>query len=450
MKWNHWCRVFWLAACGPLAACAAYHPAPLITVPPLQDRLSAVRHVLSDGRAIALTGRLSLTNVAALAVLNDPDLVAARARHDVAAAELLSAGLPPDPTISGGFGALVGGPGSMSSLSAGFMEDVGALITYKPNKQAARAGLAQIDAGVLWQEWQVAAQAETLAVTLETDQATIASLRQDASVLGAVDAEIQRQIVQSNQTLADGALSQAALAMVQAALDTEEQGAAHDRDLLDALLGLQPDTSVPLAPPDMAPLAPGVLTPAIATLAQRRPDLIALRYGYAQADAKLRAAILSQFLPISLGATGGRDTSGVYAVGPQITLTLPLFNRNRGAIAIASATRGQLAAQYRASLASAAGGARALRASIALLQTQEEAADSEAARAAATEIAARQAFDAGQISASAFASLQSAAGERARTAISLRGQFQTAEISLATLLGLGLPPLGPMPKDFAP
>jgi outer membrane protein TolC len=200
----------------------------------------------------------------------------------------------------------------------------------------------------------------------------------------------------------------------------------------------------------MAPLAPGVLTPAIATLAQRRPDLIALRYGYAQADAKLRAAILSQFLPISLGATGGRDTSGVYAVGPQITLTLPLFNRNRGAIAIASATRGQLAAQYRASLASAAGGARALRASIALLQTQEEAADSEAARAAATAIAARQAFDAGQISASAFASLQSAAGERARTAISLRGQFQTAEISLATLLGLGLPPLGPMPKDFAP
>ena len=63
---------------------------------------------------------------------------------------------------------------------------------------------------------------------------------------------------------------------------------------------------------------------------------------------------------------------------------------------------------------------------------------------------ARQAFNAGQISASAFASLQSAAGERERTSISLRGQFQTAEISLATLLGLGLPPLGTVPKDFAP
>ena len=210
-----------------------------------------------------------------------------------------------------------------------------------------------MDAGILWQEWQVAAQAEQLTVTLATDQATIASLREDASTLGAVDAEIQRQIAQSNQTLGDGALAQAALAMVQSALDTAEQSAAHDRDQLDALLGLQPGTDVPLAPPDVAPLAPGVLAPAIATLAQRRPDLIALRYGYAQADARLRAAILAQFLPISLGASGGRDTSGVDTFGPQVTLTLPLFNRNRGAIAVASATRAALAAQYAASLASA-------------------------------------------------------------------------------------------------
>ena len=59
---------------------------------------------------------------------------------------------------------------------------------------------------------------------------------------------------------------------------------------------------------------------------------------------------------------------------------------------------------------------------------------------------ARRAFDAGQISASAFASLQNAAGERERTSISLSGQLQTAEISLATLLGLGLPPLGTVPR----
>lgn len=437
----------WLLACGALAACASYRPAPLVTAPPLQDRLDAVRHMLPDGSAISVTAPLSLADVAALAVLNDPDLAAARAAHDVAAAELLSAGLPPDPSISGGFAALLGGPASMSSLSAGFMEDVGALVTYKAERQAARAGLAQIDAFILWQEWQVAAQAEQLDIALATDQATIASLRQDAAVLGPVDAAVRQQIAQANQTLADGALAQAALATVQASLDTQAQAMASDRDQLDALLGLEPGTAVKLTAPAPAPLAPAVVAPAIATLAQRRPDLIALRYGYAQADARLRASILGQFLPLSLGASGGRDTSGVDSAGPQVTLTLPLFNRNRGAIAVASTSRAQLAAQYQASLADAVGGARALSASIALLQTQEDEAAAAASRAAATAEAARRAFEAGQITAAVFANLQAAAGDRARTAIGLRGQLQTAEISLATLLGLGLPPLGPVPKD---
>jgi hypothetical protein len=57
--------------------------------------------------------------------------------------------------------------------------------------------------------------------------------------------------------------------------------------------------------------------------------------------------------------------------------------------------------------------------------------------------AARQSFDAGQISAPAFATLQSIAGERQRAAITLRAQLQSAEISLATMLGLGLPPFSP-------
>ncbi len=153
------------------------------------------------------------------------------------------------------------------------------------------------------------------------------------------------------------------------------------------------------------------------------------------------------FCPISLGATGHRDTSGIGSAGPQISLTLPLFNRNRGGIALARASRAQLGAQYQASLDAAAGGARALAGSIALLQAQVAADAPEAARAAAIATAARQAYAAGAISASSFASLQTAAGAREQALISLRGQVQTAEISLTTLLGLGLPTLGPVPKD---
>jgi outer membrane protein TolC len=442
-------RAPWLT-CWALAACTAYHPAPLARTPPLRNQLSALYLARPDGSSISVAAPLSLSDLGALAVLNDPDLIAVRAQHDVAEAELLSAGLPPDPTISGGFAALLGGPGTMPAIAAGMSQDIGALITYKANRRATKAGLAQVDAGIVWQERQVASQAEQLAVNLASDRETIASLQQDTYILGSIDAATQAQVAQSNQTMTDGANSLDALAAAQAALDSAAQTAAHDRDQLDALLGLQPGTDVPLTPITVAPAAPGVLTPAIATLAQRRPDLIALRFGYDQADAKLRAAILAQFLPISLGATGGRDTSGVNSAGPQVALTLPLFNHNRGGIAVASATRAALAAQYTASLASATGGAKALYSSISLLQAELVVSEKQAVQAAAIAAVARQNFAEGEIAAPAFASLQSAANERERTAISQRAQLQTAEISLVTMLGLGLPPLAPDAEDAKP
>lgn len=382
-----------------------------------------------------------MAQVAALAVQHDPDLVAARAQHGVAKAELLAAGLPPDPSVSGGFAALLGGLGSMSSISGSLTQDVSALITYVPDRRAAKAGLAQVDVGILWQEWQVAARAEQLCVALAGDRATVASLRADQAALLAVNSDIQTQVAADNLTLTDASVSASALATVQAALDAQVQSEAQDRGQLDALLGLVPGVDIPLAAPDVYAVPEDVARRAIATLPDRRPDLIALRYGYTQAEQKLRAAIWSQFLPISLGASGGRDTSGVFSAGPQVTLTLPLFSRNRPAIAAAEATRAALRAQYGASLASATAGAESLAQNIALLQGQSAAADQAAAQAQCAASAAHQAFMTGDLEARAETDLITTAGEREREAIALHTQLQTAELSLATLLGLGLPPM---------
>lgn len=419
-----------------LAGCTSYHAAPLPDAAPLQPSLAGLVHQWPDGQAINVAAPLSVADVAALAVLNNPDLRAARAQHDISAAELLAAGQPPDPSITGGFAALLGGPAAMPAITAGFTQDIGALITYRASKQAARAGLAQIDAGILWQEWQVSAQAEQLVVTLQADRATLASLQADNAVLSGINQATQGQIAAHNMTFTDGASSLSALASVQAALDTAQQNTARDQDQLNALLGLQPGTELALAPANI-PTPPDNL--ALATLPQRRPDLIALRYGYEQADAKLRAAILTQFLPLSLGAAGGRDTSGVNSFGPQITLTLPLFNRNRAGIKSAEATRAALGAQYDAALAAASGGAQSLAASLVVLRTQAAQAQLQADAGAQMAAAAQNAYAAGQIAAPALASLQSTAGERARAAITLHAQVQTAEISLATLAGIGLP-----------
>ncbi len=421
-----------------LTGCAAYHAAPLPSAPSLASTPAELPARLPDGVRIDTSMPLSLQNIAALAVLNDPALKAARAQHDISAAEL-TAGMPPDPSISGGFAALLGGPGTMPAISGAFTQDIGALITYKTERQAASAGLGQVDAGILWQEWQVAAQAEQLAVAICADQANLASLQADRALLTSVDQATQSEIAQSNQTLNDGATSMAALAAVQSALAAVAFQASHDVDQLDALLGLQPGTAIAIAALQVQAPPADLLARALATLGQRRPDLIALRYGYDQADARLRAAILTQFLPLSLGANGGRDTTGVDTAGPQITLTLPFFNRNRSAIKAAAATRAALAAQYAAALDGAASGMQALAADIALLQPETAQAQTAAMQAGSMAASAQTAFADGQISAPALANLQVGAGERQRNYVSLRSQLQSTEISLATLLGLGLP-----------
>ncbi len=409
-----------------LSGCATYRSAPLPGMAPVAAPLPA-------------TKPLTLTQLAALAVRRDPDLTAARAQAGIAQAELLAAGTPPDPSLSIGFEALLGGPASMSSIAGSLVEDVSPLITRSANVNAAKAHLLQVNAGILWQEWQVAAQAEQLGVALNGEAAQLASLREDEQALAALNQEVRSQTAAGNLTQQDVSATETALAALRVAQDSEEQAQARDEAQLDALLALPSGTPVSLAPPDVAAITSAQLQQALATLPRRRPDLLALRYGYTVAAEKLRAAIRSQFLPISLGVQGGRDTSGVTSAGPQVTLSLPLFNRNRPAIKADQATRAALRAQYAASLAGASSGVETLQHSIILLQRQSAQADQAAAHAAAIAADARRAFGAGMLDARAETGLITAAGDRQREAIQLHTQLRAAELSLAALLGLGLP-----------
>jgi outer membrane protein TolC len=367
--------------------------------------------------------------------------MAARTQHGAAQADLLSAGLLPDPSITGGFAALISGPGNIPAISGSLTQDFSALITYRVNARAAKAGLAAVDAGIMWQEWQVAGQAQALCIAIDADDRTIASLKADAASLGQVNAATQAQVSAGNLTLAASSASLAALAANQTAVNVAIQARNQDLDQLDALLGLHPGTEIPVILPAVTPISPVAAVKAIDSLPARRPDLIALRYGYDQADAKLRGAILTQFLPITIGGTGGRDTSNVWSAGPQLTLNLPLFNRNRGGIVRASAARAQLGAQYTASLASADASAEALLARIGILQAESTAADAQAQTAAVMAGQSQAAFANGSLDAQSAVNLQIAAGDRQREAVTLRAQRATANLALNTMLGIGLPPM---------
>ncbi|MCW8307609.1 TolC family protein [Acidiphilium sp. PA] len=422
-----------------LAGCATYRSRPLSLTPPLRATPAALDHRLPNGRRIDPTAPLSPQALAALAVLNDPALAAARAQAGVAQAQAFAAGLLPDPNIQGGFGALLAGPAVAPSIAASITQDVAALITRGARRRAARARSAEAAANVMWQDYQVASQAETLAVALWADRASLAALDHARRALRRLTALSRQQIAAGNLTIDQAAPAEASLASLDAARDTAAQQALTDQASLAALLGLTPAAPISLARPVIPPLPPGSAAGLIASLARRRPDLIALRYGYRAADADLRAAILAQFPLMSLTVNGGSDTSRVATVGPTVSLNLPVFNGNRGNVAIARATRRQLNAAFTAALGAAQGGAEAAQRALALLMRERAAARGRLIQADHAADAARRAFGHDLIDARTETDLIDQQATRRTELIALDQKIAAARIALATMLGAGLP-----------
>jgi outer membrane protein TolC len=339
-----------------LAGCASYSPLNLPSTVPLASSVAALRH-----DEIPVTRLLTISQVAALAVENNPDLVATRAQRGVAQAQLLQAGLLPNPQFTGAVLPLVAGVGTTTAWNAGVGQDIRSIITISATRRAAAASADQIDAQILWQEWQTINQARLLAVDIIEAERLMALLKEYRDLLRSRYEESRKAVLAGNETLTTSVPDLAALQAVITQLHDQERQQLARRHQLDALLGLAPEVKLSLSRElDMPPWDPNVVVSALPTLAERRPDLVALQLGYRAQDAKLRGAILSQFPNLIFSVIGGSDNSNVRNFGPQVTLELPIFNHNQGSIAIETATRQQLYDEYAARLMAAVGQVRAM------------------------------------------------------------------------------------------
>jgi len=112
-----------LACCLFLAACETYEPLPLDPAPHLVTDPAALDH-----GAVDPTAPLDAAGFTLLVLRNNPDLRAGRKDRDVAEAQVLQAGLLPNPQLSGNYGVLLGGPAQFDSWAAGFGEDIKSLV----------------------------------------------------------------------------------------------------------------------------------------------------------------------------------------------------------------------------------------------------------------------------------------------------------------------------------
>jgi outer membrane protein, heavy metal efflux system len=423
-----------------LAGCAGYDPRPLPARAGLAASLAALRVGVPGhpAQTIDISRPLTANEVGLLAILNNPRLKSERGAIAVARAGVVQATLLPNPSASLGYGVLISGPGTGSSIAASLAQDIAAIVTRGARANAAAAHLGQVDADQLWREWQVAQKARQLAADLYAVRLSIALTSREQRL-------IAREIAQVRGAIASGNLTLAALAPLLSAAATSEQALANlrlselkDWQSLDGLLGLVPGIRFAIARPEFGPLPAG-LERLIAELPARRPDLAALRLGYRSAEEDVRAAILGQFPAFSVGPAYGSDTSNVVTLGPSFTFALPVFDRNQGRIAKSRATRQLLREQYQARLDDAAARVRAL-----LAQLRRLAADIVPARKAETAAAAlaataRQAYAQGNLDQRTLTDYETTALERSLQVIAFERQIAEDRIFLAVELGLDLP-----------
>ncbi len=355
-------RALFVLSCV-LAGCAVYRPKPLTVAavegalrpPPigvLRILASQIRHPIL--RPVRLARGVTPDSAAIVAVLLNPTLRAERDRRGLAVAQLMQAGILPNPQLSYSKDFVTGGDtaGTVNAFGFGATWDITSLITLSSKIASARAGLRSVDLDIAWMEWQTAQAARAglyrvVALQAETEAARDADrdLRNTANML-------KTAVEQHQKTVLDLAAAEATSGDAHATALSLEQDFAKQMLALKAVIGLPPHAWLVLRPGLQLPsrLAAPPEEELLAGLEERRLDLLGLKQGYLSQEETVRAAVLAQFPKIGVGFNKASDTTNVHTTGFGITLDLPLFDRNQGNIATELATRQKLFDEYAARL----------------------------------------------------------------------------------------------------
>lgn len=349
------------AALVGFMGCATYHPEPLdhsavaarLEMPNMasvQVQAKGIEHPILKPLDFDARDGLSPDEAAIMAVLVNPALRAVRDQRGIASAQLLQAGILPNPQLGYTMDFPTGG-NTTDTVNA-FGLDIGweitTLISRGAEIDAARAEAASVDLDVAWQEWQVAEAAKLHVYRLVFLDKQLAVARSEEEGLRENLDNYRKAVDLGFMTIVDYSAAEAALQSAHSSALGIEQEWEQERLALNETLGVPPEQRIPLQqdiqPPSMETLPS--ITEIMNGIEQRRLDLVALKMGYQSQEARVRSAVLAQFPKINIGFSHAGDTSNVITTGIGISIDLPVFDRNQGQIAIEKATRQQLFDEY--------------------------------------------------------------------------------------------------------
>jgi outer membrane protein TolC len=438
-----------VSSCTLVAACQAYAPLPLptsdnlattVTVDPAQQGWL----IKSGYRAPGSDPALSMWDAATLAVINNPDLKAAVNSVKVADAKLYAAHLIPDPQLTWSIDApLEHMAGLVSAYGIVPSYDIQALILHRSEVRGAEASRRQSAFSVEWQAWQLAQKARDLFIQGKFLEEKLVLLERNVALFRQDYDREKKALASGDVTFAAVSADLVALADADRDLRAARRQAAANQIALAAVMGVRPEIAFRLG--DLSPLPPNVtnVDALLASLPHRRPDLLALRAGYESQEATVRRAILAQFPSISIGVNRSRDNTDVNAIGPGVTMNLPIFNRNRGQIATERATRDQLRAEYQARVDQSISDVRAIQTEISLLKQEIPSLEWSVGELRSAVAHARHGFETGDFPALNFVSMQTSLNAKELELLDRRQMIWQAANNMAVLLADG-------PRELAP
>ena len=350
-----------------IGSCTTYHARPLSPSNAIGAAASAdlvrvavsastISHPLLQPMSVNVADGLTPDEASLLAVAANPDLRAARAVRGVAEAQLVAAGIVPNPQISGGVDVPVSrGTAAVNAVSLGAAIDLLGFAMRNAERDAARRGLQSVDLGLAWLEWQVAQSVRLRAYDMMLLERALSLSQKQEQEIGMSVTTLRAAVAKQVATKVElGAAEVAFRTVVSARLmlemqrDTAQISFAREIGVTNASLPPMQNAPIPFDADSTGEFTAKVplLDELLTDLGSRRLDLQGLRFGYLSQEAKLRAAVLRQFPQINIGVNRIRDTGNLLTLGPAATIVFPLFNRNQGEVAVAEATRTQLKAEY--------------------------------------------------------------------------------------------------------
>lgn len=381
-------RLFLLIAVLSLmgAGCASYRPAPLpaqvdlargrgFDDAALKVAAGELRHPLLRPVVIDLSQPIDPDQAAVLAVLVNPDLKTERDARAEAEAQLVVAGLLPNPVLNLEATHPSDGTGEklVDTWALSLSEEVNAVLTRSPRRSAARAELEQVDLAIAWREWQVAQSARLLTVRLAWLRNRLEITRGEIAFEDETEKILEKAVAAGDATIAQLGVVRASLEATRRMANEIEQAQTETLNSLLALFGRPAGFHLEVVPAALPATARAELSmPAdrVTACLKRRLDLEALRRGYDVQEARVRQAVLDQFPAVSIGLTRQRNENSVRFMGGFVTLGLPLFDLGRARVTLENATRSRLRHEYEARTIAARAEIEGAEAEIAILGRQ--------------------------------------------------------------------------------